>query len=92
MIRFIHNYETQELITDASGNLKEVVSDIAICVNVTYNLLRDRDPGAAHDFQRALCAVFAPGGPVWTTEDVPDPENGVKLVRVTEIKKEGDPT
>ena len=92
MIRFIYDPKTPEFTANASGNVLDVVEEIAICMNIAYNLIRSRDPEAAHQFESAMCTIFRPDSPVWDAEDVPDPENGVKLVRVKETKKEGDPT
>ena len=81
MIRFEYNAKTQHLAAETNGNLAEIVSDIALCVSVAYNLIRGQSPQAAYEFQRAMCAVFTPDSPVWSAEDVPDPQVGIKLVR-----------
>lgn len=83
MIRFEYNAKTQHLAAETNGNLAEIVSDIALCVSVAYNLIRGQSPQVADEFQRAMCAFFTPDSPVWSAEDVPDPEDGVKMVRIT---------
>lgn len=89
MIRFEYNAKTQHLAAETNGNLAEIVSDIALCVSVAYNLIRGQSPQAADEFQRAMCAVFTPDSPVWSAEDVPDPEDGVKMVRIAKHQEEG---
>lgn len=88
MIRFISDPEHGEFTASASGNISEVVVEIGVCINTAYNLLRSRDPDAAQGFKQALLVTFRPDSPVWDKEDVPNPQEGIKIVRVMDFGKE----
>ena len=83
MIRFISDPEHGEFTASASGNISEVVVEIGVCINTAYNLLRSRDPDAAQGFKQALLVTFRPD-----SEDVPDPRNGIKIVRIRNFESE----
>lgn len=88
MIRFISDPEHGEFTASASGNISEVVVEVGVCINTAYNLLRSRDPDAAQCFKQALLVTFRPDSPVWDKEDVPDPHNGIKIVRIRNFESE----
>ena len=88
MINFVNDPEHGVFTAAASGSLKEIVSEIGCCINITYNLIRFRSPVAGQQFQDALRFMLRPESPVWEKEDVEDPQEGVKFVRVVDLDKE----
>lgn len=88
MIRFISDPEHGVFTAEASGSLVEIISEIGLCVNTAYNLIRSRNPAAGQAFKDAMQFSNRPDSPVWDKEDVPDPRNGVKIVRVKDTSKE----
>lgn len=88
MINFVNDPEHDRFTAAASGSLKEIVSEIGCCINIAYNLIRSRSPVAGQQFQDALRFMLRPESPVWEKEDVEDPQEGVKLVRVVDLDKE----
>ena len=88
MIRFISDPEHGVFTAEASGSLVEIISEIGLCVNTAYNLIRSRNPAAGQAFKDAMQFSNRPDSPVWDKEDVPGPRNGVKIVRVKDMSKE----
>lgn len=88
MINFVNDPEHDRFTAAASGSLKEIVSEIGCCINIAYNLIRSRSPVAGQQFQDALLFMLRPESPVWEKEDVEDPQEGVKFVRVVDLDKE----
>lgn len=88
MINFVSDPEHGVFTADASGSLVEIISEIGLCVNTTYNLIRSRNAEAAEAFKRGVSVISCPGSPVWDKEAVPDPQNGIKIVRVKDMSKE----
>lgn len=88
MIRFVSDQEHGAFAAEASGNLTEIIAEIGLCMNTAYNLIQSRDPAAALCFKKALIITFRPDSPVWDKEDVPDPKEGIKIVRVRDLGKE----
>lgn len=88
MINFVNDPEHGVFTAAASGSLKEIVSEIGCCINIAYNLIRSRSPVAGQQFQDALLFMLRPESPVWEKEDVQDPQDGVKFVRVVDLDKE----
>ena len=89
MINFVNDPEHDRFTAAASGSLGEIVSEIGLCINIAYNLIRSRNPAAGQHFQGALRFMLRPESPVWEKEDVPDPQEGIKIVRVMDFGKEG---
>ena len=88
MIRFVWNRDAHEFEVDSSGALRDIVCEIGIRVSTAYNLIRSKDPDAAKLFKTALIATLYPDSPVWDKEDIPDPSENIKLVRVKDFGKE----
>ena len=88
MIRFISGPEHGVFTAEASGSLVEIISEIGLCVNTAYNLIRSRNPAAGQAFKDAMQFLHRPDSPVWDKEDVPDPQEGIKFVRVVDLDKE----
>ena len=88
MIRFISDPEHGVFMAEASGRLVEIVSEIGLCVNTAYNLIRSSNPAAGQAFKDALQFSHRPDSPVWDKEDVPNPQEGIKIVRVMDFGKE----
>lgn len=88
MIRFISDPEHGVFTAEASGRLVEIVSEIGLCVNTAYNLIRSSNPAAGQAFKDALQFSHRPDSPVWDKEDVPNPQEGIKIVRVMDFGKE----
>lgn len=82
MIRFIYDEEGHEIQATASGCLREIVSELGVLINISYNLIRSRSPEAAEAFRHGLILSLLPGSPVWDKEAVPDPSDGIKMVRI----------
>lgn len=88
MINFVNDPEHGVFTAAASGSLGEIVSEIGACINIAYNLIRSRSPVAGQQFQDALCFMLRPESLVWEKEDVEDPQEGCKFVRVVDLDKE----
>ena len=88
MINFVNDPEHDRFTAAASGSLGEIVSEIGCCINIAYNLIRSRSPVAGQQFQDALLFMLRPESPVWEKEDVEDPQEGCKFVRVVDLDKE----
>ena len=88
MIRFIVDMDTNETEVSSSGSLSDIVAELGCCVSLAYNLIRSRNAEAAEAFKRGFSVISCPDSPVWDKEDVPDPRNGVKIVRVKDMSKE----
>ena len=88
MIRFIVDMDTNENEVSSSGRLSDIVAELGCCVGITYNMMRSNSPKTAEIFKQALIFSLRPDMPVWDKEDVPDPRNGVKFVRVVDLDKE----
>lgn len=88
MIRFISDPERGVFTAEASGSLVEIVSEIGLCMNTAYNLIRSSNPAAGQAFKDALQFSHRPDSPVWDDEDVPDPQEGIKIVRVMDFGKD----
>ena len=88
MINFVNDPEHGVFTADASGSLVEIISEIGLCVNTAYNLIRSRNAEAAEEFKKGFLMISCPDSPVWDKADVPDPQNGVKIVRVKDMSKE----
>ena len=88
MIRFVADRKNGEFLVDASGGISEVLADLGCCVSLAYNLIRSRNAEAAENFKRGFFMISCPDSPVWDKEDVPDPQNEVKIVRVKDMSKE----
>ena len=88
MINFVSDPEHGRFTAGASGSLGEIVSEIGACINIAYNLIRSGNPAAGQHFQDALLFMLRPESPVWEKEDVEDPQEGVKIVRVKDMSKE----
>ena len=54
MIRFISDPEHGVFTAEASGSLVEIISEIGLCVNTAYNLIRSRNPPRGKPL-RTLC-------------------------------------
>ena len=54
MIRFISDPEHGVFTAEASGSLVEIISEIGLCVNTAYNLIRSRNPAAGQAFKDAI--------------------------------------
>ena len=88
MINFVNDPEHDRFTAAASGSLGEIVSEIGLCINIAYNLIRSRNPAAGQHFQGALRFMLRPESPVWEKEDVQDSQDGVKFVHVVDLDKE----
>ena len=88
MIRFIYDEEGHEIQATASGCASEIVSELGVLINISYNLIRSRSPKAAEAFRHGLLVSLVPCSPVWEKESVPDPCVGVKIIRICDDKKE----
>lgn len=82
MIRFICDEVGHEISATASGNAREITSELGVLINISYNLIRSRSPKAAEAFRQDLVVLLLPDSPVWDKDDVPDPSDGVKIVRI----------
>lgn len=82
MIRFIYDKAGHEIQATASGNAGEITSEPGVLINISYNLIRSRSPKAAEAFRQGLVVLLLPDSPVWDKDDVPDPSDGVKIVRI----------
>lgn len=82
MIRFIYDEAGHEIQAIASGNAREITSELGVLINISYNLIRSRSPKAAEVFRQDLVVLLLPDSPVWDKDDVPDPSDGVKIVRI----------
>ena len=82
MIRFIYDKAGNEIQATASGNAGEITSELGVLINISYNLIRSRSPKAAEAFRQGLVVLLLPDSPVWDKDDVPDPSDGVKIVRI----------
>ena len=82
MIRFIYDEAGHEISATASGNAREITSELGVLINISYNLIRSRSPKAAEAFRQDLVVLLLPDSPVWDKDDVPDPSDGVKIVRI----------
>ena len=89
MINFVNDPEHDRFTAAASRSLGEIVSEIGLCINIAYNLIRSRSPAAGQHFQGALRFLLRPESPVWEKKDVQDPQDGVKFVHVGDLNKEG---
>lgn len=88
MIRYIFDEAKHEFTVAASGSPKDIASELGVLVSTSYNLIRSRDPQAVEAFRMFLLSALMPDSPVWDKEAVPDPQNGVKIVRVKDMSKE----
>lgn len=88
MIRYIFDEAKHEFTAAASGRPTDIASELGVLVSTSYNLIRSRDPQAAEAFRMFLLSALMPDSPVWDKEAVPDPQNGVKIVRVKDMSKE----
>ena len=88
MIRYIFDEAKHEFTAAASGSPKDIASELGVLVSTSYNLIRSCDPQAAEAFRMFLLSALMPDSPVWDKEAVPDPQNGVKIVRVKDMSKE----
>ena len=88
MIRYIFDEAKHEFAAAASGSPTGIASELGVLVSTSYNLIRSRDPQAAEAFRMFLLSALMPDSPVWDKEAVPDPQNGVKIVRVKDMSKE----
>lgn len=88
MIRYIFDEAKHEVVTAASGSPMDIASELGLLVGTSYKLLRSRDPQAAEAFRMFLISALMPDSPVWAKEDVPDPQEGIKFVRVKNLSKE----
>ena len=88
MIRFISDPEHGVFTAESSGSLVAIISEIGLCVNTDYNLIRSRNPAAGQAFKDAMQFSNRPDSPVWDKEDVPDPRNGIKIVRIRNFESE----
>ena len=88
MIRYIFDEAKREFAAAASGSPTDIASELGVLVSTSYNLIRSRDPQAAEAFRMFLISALMPGSPVWDKEDVQDPQDGVKFVRVVDLDKE----
>ena len=88
MIRYIFDEAKHEVVAAASGSPMGIASELGLLVGTSYNLLRSRDPQAAEAFRMFLISALMPDSPVWDKKAVPDPQNGVKIVRVKDMSKE----
>ena len=88
MIRYIFDEAKHEFTAAASRSPKDIASELGVLVSISYNLIRSRDPQEAEAFRMFLLSALMPDSPVWDKEAVPDPQNGVKIVRVKDMSKE----
>lgn len=87
MIRYIFDESAHKFEAVASGSPMSIASELGLLVGTSYNLIRSRDPRAAEAFRMFLIPVLMPDSPVWDKDDVPDPREGIKFVRVTNGKE-----
>lgn len=88
MIRYIFDEAKHEFVAAASGSPMDIASELGLLVGTSYNLIRSRDPQAAEAFRMFLIPALMPGSPVWDRVNVPDPQEGIKIVRVKNLSKE----
>lgn len=88
MIRYIFDESAHIFEAVASGSPMDIASELGLLVGTSYNLIRSRDPQAAEAFRMFLIPVFMPDSPVWNKDDVLDPREGIKFVRVTKGKEQ----
>ena len=81
MIEFVYRKD-HSISANASGNIAEIATELGLLFNTAYNLMRSRSPEHAEAFKRGVLLIMQPDSPVWDKEDIPDPQNGIKLVRV----------
>ena len=82
MIRFICNTKTDEFMAPTAGNMVDVLAELFLLLNTSYNLIRSQDPQAAEVFREGVAHLCKVDSPVWDKEDVQDPVDGYKLVHV----------
>ena len=88
MIRFIVDLDNHETEISSSGSISDVVAEIGCCISIAYNMIRSSSPSAAEIFKQAMIYALLPDMPVWDKEDVPDPTDGVKIVKLKDLSKE----
>lgn len=79
-----------KMVIMASGNLREITTDIASVISDLYGQLQKNDPGSAFTFRAAMIEVICnPHSPVWA--DTSQEKVGIGItIQNNRLKREGE--